>query len=53
MRLAEFKKLFGGTSLKIILGATYDIFQNQSIFPWVMNYTAYKRQAIDESKRSI
>ena len=45
--IAEFKDLFGN-KFKGYLGATYDIFQNQSIFPWVR----YKptQEAIDEAK---
>ena len=31
--IQEFKKLFGG-KFKNYLGSTYDVFQNQSIFPW-------------------
>ena len=45
--IAEFKTLFGN-KFKNYLGSTYDIFQNQSIFPWVR----YKptKEAIDEAK---
>ena len=45
--IKEFKNLFGD-KFKGYLGATYDIFQNQSIFPWVR----YKptQEAIDEAK---
>ena len=44
--LKEFKDLFGG-KVKSWLGATYDIFQNKSIIP----YLAYKptRQAVDKA----
>jgi hypothetical protein len=45
--IAEFKKLFGG-KFKNYIGATYDIFQNKSILPF-MNYTP-TRQAIDRAK---
>ena len=45
--IKEFKTLFGN-KFKNYLGSTYDIFQNQSIFPWVR----YKptKEAIDEAK---
>ena len=45
--IKEFKKLFGG-KFKNYLGSTYDIFQNQSIFPWAR----YKptQEAINEAK---
>jgi hypothetical protein len=45
--IQEFKKLFGG-KFKNYLGSTYDIFQNQSIFPWAR----YKptQEAINEAK---
>ena len=45
--IAEFKKLFGG-KFKNYIGATYDVFQNKSILPF-MNYTP-TRQAIDRAK---
>ena len=45
--IAEFKKLFGG-KFKNYIGATYDIFQNKSILPF-MNYTP-TRQAIERAK---
>ena len=45
--IQEFKKLFGN-KFKNYLGSTYDIFQNQSILPW-LRYTP-SRQAIDEAK---
>jgi hypothetical protein len=45
--IKEFKSLFGN-KFKNYLGSTYDIFQNQSIFPWV-RYTP-TREAIDEAK---
>ena len=45
--IKEFKTLFGN-KFKNYIGSTYDIFQNQSIFPWVR----YKptKEAIDEAK---
>jgi hypothetical protein len=45
--IQEFKKLFGN-KFKNYLGSTYDIFQNQSIFPWAR----YKpsAEAIEEAK---
>ena len=45
--IKEFKNLFGD-KFKGYLGATYDIFQNQSLFPWVR----YKptQEAINEAK---
>jgi hypothetical protein len=45
--IKEFKTLFGN-KFKNYLGSTYDIFQNQSIFPWVR----YKptQEAINEAK---
>ena len=45
--IQEFKKLFGG-KFKNYLGSTYDVFQNQSIFPWAR----YKpsAEAIEEAK---
>ena len=45
--IKEFKSLFGN-KFKNYIGSTYDIFQNQSIFPWVR----YKptAEAIDEAK---
>ena len=45
--IKEFKSLFGN-KFKGYLGATYDIFQNQSIFPWAR----YKptQEAIEEAK---
>jgi len=45
--IKEFKSLFGN-KFKNYIGSTYDIFQNQSIFPWVR----YKptKEAIDEAK---
>ena len=45
--IQEFKTLFGN-KFKNYIGSTYDIFQNQSIFPWVR----YKptKEAIDEAK---
>ena len=46
--IAEFKKLFGG-KFKNYIGATYDIFQNKSILPF-MNYTP-TRQAIERAKQ--
>ena len=45
--IAEFKKLFGG-KFKNYIGATYDVFQNKSILPF-MNYTP-TRQAIERAK---
>ena len=46
--LAEFKELFGN-KFKGYLGSTYDIFQNQSIIPWLR----YKptAQAVEETKQ--
>ena len=46
--IQEFKSLFGN-KFKGYLGSTYDIFQNQSIFPWVRYQPA--REAIDEAKQ--
>ena len=45
--IKEFKSLFGN-KFKNYIGSTYDIFQNQSIFPWVR----YKptQEAINEAK---
>ncbi len=45
--IKEFKSLFGN-KFKSYIGSTYDIFQNQSIFPWVR----YKptQEAINEAK---
>jgi hypothetical protein len=45
--IKEFKTLFGN-KFKNYIGSTYEIFQNQSIFPWVR----YKptAEAIDEAK---
>ena len=45
--IAQFKDLFGN-KFKGYLGATYEVFQNQSIFPWVR----YKptEEAINEAK---
>ena len=45
--IQEFKTLFGN-KFKNYIGSTYDIFQNQSIFPWVR----YKptKEAVDEAK---
>ena len=45
--IKEFKTLFGN-KFKNYIGSTYDIFQNQSIFPWVR----YKptKEAVDEAK---
>ena len=45
--IKEFKSIFG-EKFKGYLGSTYDIFQNQSIFPWVK----YKptQEAINEAK---
>ena len=45
--IQEFKKLFGN-KFKNYIGSTYDIFQNQSIFPWAR----YKpsAEAIEEAK---
>ena len=45
--IKEFKSLFGN-KFKNYIGSTYDIFQNQSIFPWVR----YKptKEAVDEAK---
>ena len=48
--IAEFKTLFG-SKFKGYLGSTYDIFQNQSILPW-MRYTP-TREAIDNAKKSF
>ena len=45
--IQEFKKLFGN-KFKNYLGSTYDIFQNQSILPWVRYQPT--REAIDEAK---
>jgi len=45
--IKEFKSLFGN-KFKNYIGSTYDIFQNQSIFPWV-RYTP-AREAVDEAK---
>ena len=47
MKYKEFKKLFGN-KFKNYIGSTYDIFQNQSIFPWAR----YKpsAEAIEEAK---
>ena len=45
--IQEFKTLFGN-KFKNYIGSTYDIFQNQSIFPWV-RYQPTK-EAIDEAK---
>jgi hypothetical protein len=45
--IKEFKTLFGN-KFKNYLGSTYDIFQNQSIFPWVRYQPT--REAIDEAK---
>ena len=45
--IKEFKSLFGN-KFKSYIGSTYDIFQNQSIFPWV-RYQPTK-EAIDEAK---
>ena len=36
--IQEFKSLFGN-KFKNYIGSTYDIFQNQSIFPWVRYHT--------------
>ena len=45
--IKEFKSLFGN-KFKNYIGSTYDIFQNQSIFPWIK----YKptEEAINEAK---
>ena len=48
--IAEFKTLFG-SKFRNYLGSTYDIFQNQSILPW-MRYTP-TREAIDKAKASF
>jgi len=45
--IKEFKSLFGN-KFKNYIGSTYDIFQNQSIFPWVRYAPA--REAVDEAK---
>ena len=45
--IAEFKKLFGN-KFKNYIGATYDVFQNKSILPF-MGYTP-TREAIDRAK---
>jgi len=45
--IQEFKTLFGN-KFKNYIGSTYDIFQNQSIFPWV-RYKPVK-ESIDEAK---
>jgi len=45
--IAEFKRLFGN-KFKNYIGSTYDIFQNQSIFPWVRY--APSKEAIEEAK---
>ncbi len=45
--IQEFKSLFGN-KFKNYIGSTYDIFQNQSIFPWVRYAPA--REAIEEAK---
>ena len=45
--IQEFKSLFGN-KFKNYIGSTYDIFQNQSIFPWVRYQPA--KEAIDEAK---
>ena len=45
--IKEFKSLFGN-KFKNYIGSTYDIFQNQSIFPWVRYKPA--KEAIDEAK---
>ena len=45
--IAEFKKLFGN-KFKNYIGATYDVFQNKSILPF-MSYTP-TREAIDRAK---
>ncbi len=45
--IQEFKTLFGN-KFKNYIGSTYDIFQNQSIFPWVRYKPA--AEAIDEAK---
>ena len=45
--IKEFKTLFGN-KFKNYIGSTYDIFQNQSIFPWVRYKPA--AEAIDEAK---
>ena len=46
--IKEFKSLFGN-KFKNYIGSTYDIFQNQSIFPWVRYKPA--KEAIDEAKK--
>jgi len=45
--IQEFKTLFGN-KFKNYIGSTYDIFQNQSIFPWVRYKPA--ADAIEEAK---
>jgi len=45
--IAEFKKLFGG-KFKSYIGATYDVFQNKSILPF-MGYTP-TREAVERAK---
>ena len=45
--IQEFKTLFGN-KFKNYIGSTYDIFQNQSIFPWVRYKPA--KEAVDEAK---
>ena len=45
--IKEFKTLFGN-KFKNYIGSTYDIFQNQSIFPWV-RYKPVK-ESVDEAK---
>ena len=45
--IQEFKTLFGN-KFKNYIGSTYDIFQNQSIFPWVRYKPA--AEAIEEAK---
>ncbi len=45
--IKEFKTLFGN-KFKNYIGSTYDIFQNQSIFPWVRYKPA--AEAINEAK---
>ena len=37
-----------GNKFKSYIGSTYDIFQNQSIFPWVRYKPA--KEAVDEAK---
>jgi len=46
--IKEFKTLFGN-KFKNYIGSTYDIFQNQSIFPWVRYKPA--AEAINEAKQ--